>query len=76
MTSFRPAAGEIPESPGVYRFHDDHGRVIYVGKAKNLRKRVMSYVRGANSQAARIRAMLARAETVEFIATPAGERVC
>jgi hypothetical protein len=40
------------------------GEVLYVGKAKNLRKRVMSYIRGANSQAARIRAMLARAETV------------
>ena len=35
--SYRPAPGSIPESPGVYRFRDAHGRVIYVGKAKNLR---------------------------------------
>src|SRR5699024_4418745 len=34
--SYRPASGEIPELPGVYRFHDESGRVVYVGKAKNL----------------------------------------
>ncbi|MGW6263025.1 GIY-YIG nuclease family protein, partial [Streptomyces sp. NPDC055085] len=39
----RPAPGEIPTSPGVYRFRDDHGRVIYVGKAKNLRARLSNY---------------------------------
>ncbi|ROO84132.1 excinuclease ABC subunit C [Actinocorallia herbida] len=41
--SYRPAPGAIPESPGVYRFRDEHGRVIYVGKAKNLRSRLSSY---------------------------------
>jgi excinuclease ABC subunit C len=41
--SYRPAPGSIPESPGVYRFWDAHGRVIYVGKAKNLRQRLNSY---------------------------------
>ncbi len=41
--SYRPASGSIPELPGVYRFRDDHGRVIYVGKAKNLRSRLNSY---------------------------------
>ena len=35
--SYRPRPGEIPTSPGVYRFRDTHGRVIYVGKAKSLR---------------------------------------
>ena len=35
--SYRPAPGSIPEAPGVYRFRDDNGRVIYVGKAKSLR---------------------------------------
>ena len=40
---YRPAPGSIPESPGVYRFRDKHGRVIYVGKAKNLRSRLNSY---------------------------------
>ncbi len=41
--SYRPAPGSIPESPGVYRFRDERGRVIYVGKAKSLRSRLNSY---------------------------------
>ncbi|WP_083999980.1 excinuclease ABC subunit UvrC [Actinomadura kijaniata] len=41
--TYRPAPGSIPESPGVYRFRDEHGRVVYVGKAKNLRSRLNSY---------------------------------
>lgn len=41
--AWRPRRGEIPTEPGVYRFRDDTGRVLYVGKAKNLRKRVGSY---------------------------------
>ncbi|MDZ5078022.1 excinuclease ABC subunit UvrC [Nesterenkonia sp. HG001] len=41
--SYRPRQGEIPTSPGVYRFIDPHGRVVYVGKAKNLRARLNSY---------------------------------
>ncbi len=40
---YRPAPGTIPESPGVYRFRDPGGRVIYVGKAKSLRQRLNSY---------------------------------
>ena len=42
-STYRPAAGSIPVSPGVYRFKDTKGRVIYVGKAKNLRARLSSY---------------------------------
>ena len=38
-----PCSGTIPESPGVYRFRDPSGRVIYVGKAKSLRQRLNSY---------------------------------
>src|SRR5690606_18326951 len=41
-STYRPAPGTIPESPGVYRFRDPHGRVIYVGKAKCLRSRLHS----------------------------------
>ena len=41
--TYRPAPGSIPTEPGVYRFRDAHGRVIYVGKAKNLRSRLSSY---------------------------------
>ncbi len=42
-STYRPAAGTIPDSPGVYRFRDPGGRVIYVGKAKSLRSRLNSY---------------------------------
>jgi excinuclease ABC subunit C len=41
--TYRPAPGTIPDAPGVYRFRDHAGRVIYVGKAKSLRSRVNSY---------------------------------
>ncbi len=41
--TYRPAPGAIPESPGVYRFTDRHGAVVYVGKAKSLRPRLSSY---------------------------------
>ncbi len=40
---FRPITSEIPTNPGVYRFMDDRNRVLYVGKAKNLRARLSSY---------------------------------
>ena len=42
-STYRPTPGSIPTDPGVYRFRDAHGRVIYVGKAKNLRSRLSSY---------------------------------
>ena len=41
-SSYRPAPGQIPIDPGVYRFRDATGRVIYVGKAKSLRPRLSS----------------------------------
>lgn len=42
-STYRPAPGSIPTDPGVYRFSDPSGQVIYVGKAKNLRQRLTSY---------------------------------
>ena len=42
-STYRPSPGQIPTDPGVYRFRDAEGRVIYVGKAKNLRSRLTSY---------------------------------
>ena len=41
--AYKPAAGEIPTNPGVYRFLDGDGNVLYVGKAKNLRQRLANY---------------------------------
>ncbi|MDQ2813731.1 MAG: excinuclease ABC subunit UvrC [Actinomycetota bacterium] len=63
---FRPAPGEIPESPGVYRFRDQRGRVIYVGKAKSLRQRLNSYFADFAGLHPRTQMMLATAAGVEW----------
>lgn len=63
----RPRPSEIPDRPGSYQFKDAHGQVIYVGKAKSLRKRIGSYFRRGGS--ARTREMVDQAETVEWIGT-------
>ncbi len=43
MSDLKKTALTLPESPGIYKFYDNAGRLIYVGKAKNLKKRVASY---------------------------------
>ena len=56
-SSYRPAPGTIPTQPGVYRFSDEHGQVIYVGKARSLRQRLSSYfqdVAGLHPRTARM----------------------
>ncbi|HET9656019.1 MAG TPA: excinuclease ABC subunit UvrC [Kineosporiaceae bacterium] len=65
-TTYRPRSGEIPESPGVYRFRDAHGRVIYVGKAKNLRSRLNSYFADLASLHPRTQSMVTTAAGVEW----------
>jgi excinuclease ABC subunit C len=64
--TYRPAPGEIPESPGVYRFRDQRGRVIYVGKAKSLRQRLNSYFADFASLHPRTQAMLTTAAGVDW----------
>jgi excinuclease ABC subunit C len=64
--AFRPAPGEIPESPGVYKFRDQRGRVIYVGKAKSLRQRLNSYFADFASLHPRTQMMLSTAAGVEW----------
>jgi excinuclease ABC subunit C len=64
--AYRPAPGEIPESPGVYRFRDPRGRVIYVGKAKSLRQRLNSYFADFASLHPRTQAMLSTAAGVDW----------
>ncbi|NDZ95162.1 excinuclease ABC subunit UvrC [Streptomyces sp. SID6673] len=65
-TTYRPAAGTIPTEPGVYKFRDAHGRVIYVGKAKNLRSRLTSYFADLVSLHPRTRQMVTTASSVEW----------
>ena len=64
--TYRPAPGSIPVQPGVYRFSDPHGRVIYVGKAKNLRSRLTSYFADLASLHPRTRQMVTTAAKVEW----------
>ena len=57
----------IPEGPGSYQFKDAVGRIIYVGKAKNLRSRVTSYFVDRSTQHPRTAAMVTAAHSVEWI---------
>jgi len=66
-STYRPAPGTIPESPGVYRFRDPAGRVIYVGKAKNLRNRLNSYFADTWSLHARTQQMVTTAASVDWV---------
>ncbi|MCP3424494.1 excinuclease ABC subunit UvrC [Rothia sp. AR01] len=64
--SYRPATGQIPTDPGVYRFRDEFGRVIYVGKAKNLRNRLNSYFADPQRLAPKTYAMVHSGASVEW----------
>lgn len=64
--TYRPAPGTIPTDPGVYRFRDEHGRVIYVGKAKNLRSRLGSYFADLTLLHPRTRQMVTSATGVQW----------
>ena len=65
-STYRPAVGSIPESPGVYRFRDANGRVIYVGKAKSLRQRLNSYFADVAGLHPRTRQMVTTAASVDW----------
>lgn len=65
-SSYRPKPGQIPDSPGVYRFRDEHRRVIYVGKAKNLRQRLGSYFQDVANLHPRTATMVTTAASVEW----------
>jgi excinuclease ABC subunit C len=66
-SSYRPAPGTIPDAPGVYRFRDPTGRVIYVGKAKSLRSRLNSYFADTFSLHARTQQMVTTAAAVDWV---------
>ncbi len=66
MLDYRPASGSIPDQPGVYRFSDAEGRVIYVGKAKSLRSRLNSYFADLSTLHDRTRTMVLTATKVDW----------
>ena len=57
----------LPHKPGVYQFFDRHGEVIYVGKAKNLKKRVASYFNKGRYESHRLAILVSRIEDIQFI---------
>jgi excinuclease ABC subunit C len=65
-STYRPATGSVPLGPGVYRFRDEHGRVLYVGKAKSLRSRLSSYFQDERAMHPRTRQMVTTASAVDW----------
>ena len=63
------ALAVLPDKPGVYLMHDSTGRVIYVGKAKNLNNRVRSYFRASGRQSVKVEAMVSHVDDLETIMT-------
>lgn len=64
--AFRPATSSIPTSPGVYKWRDKDGRVIYVGKAKNLRNRLTFYFQPLSMLHPRTQEMVLTARSLEW----------
>ena len=65
--SLKPPLGAVPSVPGVYRWRDGNGRLLYVGKAKNLDKRISSYFRSPGELHARTRRMLGEARSLDWV---------
>ncbi|HEX6970058.1 MAG TPA: excinuclease ABC subunit UvrC [Micromonosporaceae bacterium] len=66
-STYRPAPGTVPDAPGVYRFRDETGRVIYVGKAKSLRNRLNSYFGDLWHLHPRTQQMVTTAASVDWV---------
>lgn len=66
MTSWHPAPRSIPTDPGVYRFFDSTDRILYVGKAKNLRNRLSTYFQSPAGLLERTRRMVSTAVRVDW----------
>ncbi len=65
----RPDLALFPDSPGVYLFKDASGKILYVGKARRLRRRIASYFRPEEQLPSKTTAMLRRAESLDFLST-------
>ena len=63
----RPASSTLPTTPGIYIYKDAQGRIIYVGKARNLRKRILSYFRDASALTPKTVAMIGHAASLETL---------
>lgn len=62
-----PIVRSLPDNPGVYQYFDEHGTIIYVGKAKNLKKRVSSYFRNDTSIYGKVRVMVRKIFEIRWL---------
>ena len=69
ISALQARCRRLPTTPGIYRMLDDRGQIIYVGKARHLRKRVSSYFNRQTGATAKVRAMVANAHTIEVTVT-------
>lgn len=58
---------QLPDSPGVYQYYDREGKIIYVGKAKNLKKRVSSYFRRDDSLVGKVRILVQKITDIQVV---------
>jgi excinuclease ABC subunit C len=65
--TLEPLIRTMPSVPGVYQYFDDQGRILYVGKAKNLKKRVSSYFNREKSESGKVRMMVRRIADIRHI---------
>lgn len=63
---YKAALAKVPEEPGVYRYFDEEGNVIYVGKAKNLKNRVSSYFAKSNQHDRKTKRLVSQIRNLEF----------
>ncbi len=67
QNTIREDALALPETPGVYQFFDEHGNIIYIGKAKNLRKRVSSYFTARQNEKYKLNVLVRRIVKINHI---------
>ena len=70
IKSIKEAVSLLPTTPGVYQFMDSSGKVIYVGKAVNLRRRVSSYFVDSKKHSAKVKVLVSKVASLKHIDTP------
>ena len=68
-TSIAVQLSALPDNPGVYQFYDKEGKILYVGKAKNLKKRVSSYF-NKTQEYGKTRVLVKKIQTINHIVVP------